>query len=347
VELGYIEGAGALLNRINRLAEISNEHTGKYSDRWSSYLEIFWNLFEPICDGEFDFLEIGVENGGSLEIWAKLFPNARNIVGIDNNPKCSDLKFNDPRINVFVEDASDMRAGKLVKETTSNLGVVIDDGSHVSSETIRSFLLFFPQLKPGGIYVIEDLHASYWLDWEGGLSHPESSMQFLKLLADVVNFDHWGIAAQRTELFSLIDATKEFIEEQTLSEIESVLFMDSVCVVIKKQATSVGLGTRIGSGTETIVSESTRYNLGQTSVPPLQDSNPFSRISDPSVGWLESVKQQNLDLRAEIVEQGAQMDQLKAQIDAQKSSIEAIHSTFSWKISKPLRSLRSFFLKNS
>lgn len=335
------------MNRINRLAEISNEHTGKYSDRWSSYLEIYWNLFEPICDGEFDFLEIGVENGGSLEIWAKLFPNARNIIGVDNNPKCSDLQFNDSRIKVFVEDASDMRAGKLVKETTSNLGVVIDDGSHVSSDMIRAFLLFFPKLKPGGIYVIEDLHASYWLDWEGGLSHPESSMQFLKLLADVVNFDHWGIAAQRTELFSLIDATKEFIEEQTLSEIESVLFMDSVCVIRKKSASSIGLGPRIGSGTETIVTEATRYDLGQASVPPLQDSNPFSRQSDPSVGWLESVKQQNLDLRAEIVEQRAQIDQLTAQIDAQKSSIEAIQNTLSWKITKPLRYLRRFGRKIS
>jgi hypothetical protein len=117
--------------------------------------------------------------------------------------KCKDLQFSDSRIKIFVEDASDPKAGTQVFNTTSNLGVVIDDGSHVSKDIIRSFLIFFPQLNPGGIYVIEDLHASYWSDWQGGISHPESSIQFLKLLADVVNFDHWGgVEAQRTELLT-------------------------------------------------------------------------------------------------------------------------------------------------
>ena len=342
------------MNSNNLLAELSRKHNGKYSDKWSSSLEIYWKLFAPICDQESDLLEIGVQNGGSLEIWAELFPNAKNLVGIDNNPKCSDLHFDDTRITVFVEDGSDVRARDLVRETTSNLGVVIDDGSHVSSDIIRSFLLFFPQLKPGGVYVVEDLHASYWLEWEGGLSHPQSAMQFLKLLADVVNFDHWGIPAQRAELFTLIDATKEFIEEQTLSEIDSVQFMDSVCVIRKKPETHIGLGPRIGSGTEAIVVESIRDSLGQTSTPPTQESNPFSRPSDLSVSWLESVKRQNQELTRQKEELTAQRDELTAQRDeltdqlvARESSIHAIQNTVSWRITKPLRYLRSLGRKNS
>jgi hypothetical protein len=352
--IGLTIGRSVLLNSNNLLAELSEKHKGKYSDKWSSYLEVYWNLFEPICNGDSDLLEIGIQNGGSLEIWAKLFPNAGNLVGIDNNPKCSALKFDDPRIKVFVEDGSDITARNLVREAASNLGVVIDDGSHISSDIIRSFLLFFPQLRPGGIYVIEDLHASYWLDWEGGLSHPQSSMQFLKLLADVVNFDHWGIGAARTELFALIDSTKEFIEEETLSEIDSVQFMDSVCVIRKKQKSHIGLGPRIGSGVEAVVVEEIRDSLGQTSTPPAQDSNPFSRPSDLSVGWLESVKRQNQELAtllqeltAERDQLTAQRDQLTAQLEAQKLSIQAMKNTLSWRITKPLRYLRSFGSKNS
>jgi hypothetical protein len=178
-------------------------------------------------------------------------------------------------------------------------------------------------------------------------------MQFLKLLADVVNFDHWGIAAQRTELFALIDAAKEFIEEQTLSEIESVQFMDSVCVIRKKLKSHIGLGPRIGSGTEALVVGAIRDILGQTSTPPIQDLNPFSRPSDLSVGWLESVNRQNQELTKQKQELTAQRDELAAQRDGliaqvavHEASIEAIRNTLSWRITKPLRYLRSFGRKD-
>jgi len=29
--------------------------------------------------------------------------------------------------------------------------------------------MYFPTLEQGSIFIIEDLHASYWHDWEGGL----------------------------------------------------------------------------------------------------------------------------------------------------------------------------------
>jgi hypothetical protein len=84
---------------------------------------------------------------------------------------------------VFVGDASSKEAAVTVKKTTSNLGLVIDDGSHKSGDIIRSFLLFFPQLNPGGIFIIEDLHASYWAGWEGGLSDPNKEAIIAELIS--------------------------------------------------------------------------------------------------------------------------------------------------------------------
>ena len=115
-----------------------------------------------------DLLEIGVQNGGSLEIWANFFPNSENIIGLDVHPDCENLVFQDPRIKVFVEDASEEKGAKLVRQISSNLGILIDDGSHNSRDVISSFLLFFLQLKSGGIYVIEDPQTSYCYDWGGG-----------------------------------------------------------------------------------------------------------------------------------------------------------------------------------
>ena len=121
-----------------------------------------------------------------------------------------------------------------IRNYPPNLDIVIDDGSHVSRDIIRAFLIFFPQVQPGGIYIIEDLHASYWSEWQGVISHPESSMNFLKLLADVVNFDHWGVYGTRVELFESLPAAMSLLQESIFSEIESVSFMDSLCIIRKK-----------------------------------------------------------------------------------------------------------------
>lgn len=322
------------MSQENLLSNLFETHTGKYSDKWSSYLEIYWHLFAPIREKEFDLLEIGIQNGGSLEIWAKLFPNAKNLIGFDIHPHCKDLRFTDPRIKVYVEDAAETKAGNLVRETSSNLGVVIDDGSHVSKDIIRSFLIFFQQLKPGGIYVIEDLHASYWSDWQGGISHPESSMQFLKLLADVVNFDHWGINSNRTELFDMIPAVSGLLDEKILSEIESVAFCDSVCVIRKRKANHSGLGLRIGSGTEALVFGGVKNSVGVNSITPDQKSNPFAIARELSPMQHESYKTQNHELQT-------QNHELQTQISHLESSISEIRATLSWRITKPLRDIRA------
>jgi hypothetical protein len=322
------------LTTENLLSKIFESHTGKYSDKWNSYLDIYWDLFSPICHNDSDILEIGIQNGGSLEIWAKLFPNAKNLIGFDVHTKCTELKFSDPRIKVFVEDAADEKSGSLVQKTTSNLGVVIDDGSHVSQDIIRSFLIFFPQLKPGGIFVIEDLHASYWSDWQGGISHPESSMQFLKLLADIVNFDHWGIKDKRTDIFELIPATYGQLEESTLASIESITFFDSVCVVRKKSHTNQGLGLRIGSGSEAIVYPEAKDSVGAASLAPNQELNPFGISKDLSLGQLQIYKTQHQELQTQHQELQTQNSQLS-------ESIRAIQATLSWKVTKPLRYIKS------
>jgi hypothetical protein len=317
------------LDEGNHLTYLFSNHTGKYSDKWSSYLDVYWNLLEPIRSNEIDVLEIGIQNGGSLEIWAKFFPNAKTLIGFDNNPKCKDLEFEDHRIKVFIDDAASVNAGVLVKQTSSNIGVIIDDGSHISKDIIRSFLIFFPQLKPGGIYVIEDLHASYWSDWQGGISHPESSIQFLKLLADVVNFDHWGVKSMRAELFESISATSGLLDENTFAEIESVQFLDSVCVIRKKTQNNIGLGLRTGSGSEARVFDGVKQSTGRISSPPSQEENPFANTRDLNLTQAQTYKTQN--------------QQLSEQNESYKASIQAMEETISWRITKPLRYLRSAF----
>ena len=305
----------------NPLIELSQAHSGKYSDKWESYLGVYWEELKHIQHSSADILEIGIQNGGSLEIWSKFFPEAKQVIGYDNDPKCGSLKFDDPRIKVFVGDASSKEAAVTIQKTSSNLGLVVDDGSHKSGDIIRSFLLFFPQLNSGGIFIIEDLHASYWEGWEGGLSDPDSSMQFLKLLADVVNYDHWGIQAKRMDLFGSMSATAGLVDESVLSQVASVTFTDSVCIVRKKGDENSGLGIRVGSGKQADVEPMAADYDGTYLVTPSQDQNRFANPKDLNLKRVFELKNENQEL---------------------KNELEAVLRTISWRITLPLRKVRQF-----
>ena len=47
------------------------------------------------------------------------------------------------------------------------LDIVIDDGSHINEHVITSFNALFPHVRPGGLYVIEDVQTAYWPGWGG------------------------------------------------------------------------------------------------------------------------------------------------------------------------------------
>ncbi|SRR6266404_408575 len=97
--------------------------------------------------------------GASLRVWRDYFPHAR-IVGLDTQP---DTQFAEPRIETFLCDSTDstqverLRASSLAGRT---FDFVIDDGSHVTEDQIKTLSNFFPLLAHGGVYVIEDIPGS-------------------------------------------------------------------------------------------------------------------------------------------------------------------------------------------
>lgn len=84
----------------NTISELCEAHVGKVSDKWSRYIHVYDVLFEGIRENVKSLLEVGVQNGGSLEIWAKYFHRPINIVGCDVNERCGDFIFEDSRIDV-------------------------------------------------------------------------------------------------------------------------------------------------------------------------------------------------------------------------------------------------------
>ncbi|MBD8754090.1 class I SAM-dependent methyltransferase [Pseudomonas coleopterorum] len=248
------------------LRHFYENHHGKVSDKWSIYLDEYQRLLHPLQDKEVCLLEVGVQNGGSLEIWGNYFSNARNIVGCDIDPKCAELSYINSSIEIVIGDICSPITTQAVLSTCNGpIDIVIDDGSHTSQDIVTTFFNLFGHLKEGGIYIAEDLHCSYWPGFQGGLHHSHSSISFFKRLIDIVNFEHWEEDMTRCMYISELVPINDTYEE-LLSSIHSVEFINSLCIIKKRPYSENTLGHRIISGYDEIVQQ-VKDKTGEISKP--------------------------------------------------------------------------------
>lgn len=259
---------------MTRLTDLYTSHTGKVSDKWSSYLSTYDDWFRAYTNRPLRILEIGIQNGGSLEIWAKYFPNASLIVGCDINPLCAELSYDAAHIKVVVGDANanDIRAKIMAFSDTYD--IIIDDGSHVSRDIVVSFAKYFPLLAEGGVYVAEDLHCSYWKNFEGGIEAPYASVNFFKRLCDMVNHEHWGAAVPASAALSYYEATYNIdFAAADLEKITELRFRNSMIAISKGGVHDNALGPRLVAGQVDIVDQGARKAHGSLLTAPDQSAN--------------------------------------------------------------------------
>ena len=328
------------------LHQLYAEHTGKVSDKWSLYLTEYDRLLDDYRDKPIRLLEIGIQNGGSLEIWSNYFNNATALIGCDINPDCGHLSFDDTRIDTIVGDANASDVRERVLQRSPQFDIIIDDGSHRSSDIIKSFALYFPRIVEGGIFIAEDLHCSYWNQFEGGLFDPCSSISFFKHVADVINHEHWGIPKTRAEILrGFFTKYGCDIDEETLSHVHSVEFINSMCVVHKMSTADNGLGHRVIAGSiEPVVAGHLKLNGCPYQIKSFfeQPNNPFSSLNQTVVerdGQIASLNQT-------VVERDGQIASLNQTVVGRDSVIRDILGSTSWRLTRPLRAVKSFFMSN-
>ncbi len=266
-----------MMERNTSLVSIFANHNGKVSDKWSIYLQEYDRLFKSYRNSPIRLLEIGVQNGGSLEIWGQYFVNAKKLVGCDINPDCEQLKFNDPRIALVIANANTDEAKQVILGHSHKFDLIIDDGSHKSGDIVCSFSRYFSNLNDGGLYIAEDLHCSYWQDFDGGLVHPYSSMAFFKLLADVINQEHWGVDRTGVEILqNFSNRYNTCLDGIALSHIHSIEFINSMCIIKKASPDNNVLGIRRVSGSIAVVNDAPLTLNGSVCPQSNQIENQFS-----------------------------------------------------------------------
>ena len=162
---------------MDKLSQIAQKHDTDKGLNHHGYTPIYDKYFSQYVGKSITFLEIGIggyefnnRGGGSLNMWAEYFENAK-IIGVDLYDKSQIKKDSRVEIHKFSQDHG-MAFFNLFQQGIPD--IVIDDASHRNDLTIQTFKIVFPYLKEGAIYVVEDTHTSYWKEHFNGTNDLES-----------------------------------------------------------------------------------------------------------------------------------------------------------------------------
>lgn len=222
---------------LSLLAEKHNTDKG-FSKH--NYTPIYNSYFAQLRYSPLKFLEIGFYHGASARMWQDYFPYAE-LHFMDIQKSMFDLYGQNlsSRCHLHVVDQSKAKElREFIHQVGKDFDIIIDDGGHTMQQQIISFIELFPYVKDGGMYIIEDLHTSYWKNYGGHgtaqepKSGPSTMIQFLKDRIDDVNF--FGAkttSANKENCPTTILAQLNYYQKM----IRSMHFYDSLCFIIKKE----------------------------------------------------------------------------------------------------------------
>jgi len=177
------------------LHELALKHGSDKADH--GFCDFYDEAFGKYRDRLGLMLEVGIKDGASHHMWLDYFPHAK-VVGMDLGVEGNrSLWPTDDRFLFFIGDQgklSDLRRIAKSKRTarwfvtpctTPDLGgyfdLIVDDGGHTMWQQQLTFAFLWPHVRPGGWYVIEDLHTSNYPDYGAGHA-PETTLEMVERL---------------------------------------------------------------------------------------------------------------------------------------------------------------------
>lgn len=121
-------------------------------------------------------------------MWQAYFGDKVTIYGIDFDPRCK--QFESEKVKIFIGSKSDRTFLKEVIKKIPMLDILIDDGRHTMEQQIVSYEELFKCVKEDGVYLIEDLHTSYWLTFGGGHKMRNTYIEYSKDFIVYLNAFH-------------------------------------------------------------------------------------------------------------------------------------------------------------
>lgn len=204
---------------MSDLEKYFRRNNDRLINKWIHYFDVYERHFSRFRDKEIVILEIGVYHGGSLQMWRDYFGHKAKIYAIDVDPRCKDL--GGENIKIFIGSQSDRKFLREIKAQIPPIDILIDDGGHTMTQQVVTFEELYDHIKDNGIYLCEDTHTSYWLNYGGGHERKGTFIEYSKNFIDSLNAWH-------SEQKSLV------VNDFTRSA-NSIHYYDSVVIIEKKK----------------------------------------------------------------------------------------------------------------
>jgi len=208
----------------NEITELFRKYGSDKIDH--GYTDIYFSYFQKLKNQKLNILEIGVADGKSVRAWSNFFTNS-TIIGIDiNKIDVNEKKINKENIKIHQGSQSDKKFMEKIVSEYKKFDIIIDDGSHLPRDVIKSFHLLFASLEKNGLYFVEDIQTSYIHFFHGNpfdLKYANTHMNFFKQLTDSLNYQEI--------------ANPFYIKKKYDSEITNISFYHNLVVVQKGENT--------------------------------------------------------------------------------------------------------------
>lgn len=238
----------------NPLRRYFDENGGRPRiDKWMHYFDIYHRHFAAFRGKSPTIVEFGVNHGGSLMMWRDYFGGGR-VCGVDINPRCKELE-EKTGAEIFIGDQEDRG---FLRELAAEIGeaqVVIDDGGHRMRQQIVTFEEMYPIVSAPGVYLVEDLHTSYHIEYRGGYRARGSFIEYAKQFVDRQNAWHFREGIKRQPISRVLRHWLATFgrgspppPDSFTSSARCLSFYDSVLViekddVAKPQSKQIGVAT--------------------------------------------------------------------------------------------------------
>ena len=120
-------------NKTPETLKLFNESV-HHSIKLKKYFQIYDELFTPYKNKKITFVEVGVLDGGSLQIWKKFFGPESRIIGIDLNPECKKFECDD--YEIFIGSQSENKFWDNFYEKVGTIDLLLDETQSVIEEKV-------------------------------------------------------------------------------------------------------------------------------------------------------------------------------------------------------------------
>jgi SAM-dependent methyltransferase len=217
----------------------------KSCSKWSGYFDVYERHLNKFIGKSPRILEVGIQNGGSIELWLKYFGAGTKVIAVDIDEGCRRHRYNG-NVEIIIGDQGDENFWSDLLSKQGKFDIVIDDGSHIMDHQIITMNRVFPHVNDGGVYICEDTHTSYWMQWGGSFRGSSTFLEHSKRVTDTINQQHFYAPAYRMHSTEM-PLSSEFLE--IYKNLYSVAFYNSMVVMEKEKLKPFGIvdnGQNIG-----------------------------------------------------------------------------------------------------